>query len=98
MNKNLDLTQDKEKPTVKQTSASSIDKIVPDIEHVSNDMAEQQLSSAGEQDKKEKTDDKPTGLSSTQTGLTGASSESESSSKSKMRPSFKELLAKYEKQ
>ena len=98
MNKNLDLTQDKEKPTVKETSASSIDKIVPDIEYVSNDMAEQQSSSAGGQDKKEKTDDKPTGLTGTQTGLTGASSESESSSKSKMRPSFKELLAKYEKQ
>jgi len=32
------------------------------------------------------------------TGQTGASSDSESSSKSKMRPSFKELLAKYEKQ
>ena len=61
-------------------------------------MAEQQSSSAGEQDKKEKTDDKPTGLTGTQTGLSGASSESESSSKSKMRPSFKELLAKYEKQ
>ena len=60
-------------------------------------MAEQQSSSAGEQDKKEKTDDKPTGLTGTQTGLSGASSESESSSKSKMRPSFKELLAKYEK-
>ena len=39
--KNSDLTQDKEKPTVEETSASSIDKIVSDIEHVSNDMAEQ---------------------------------------------------------
>ena len=47
LNKNSDLTQDKEKPTVKETSASSINKIVPDIEHVSNDMAEQQSSSAG---------------------------------------------------
>ena len=41
LNKNSDLTQDKEKPTVEETSASSIDKIVSDIEHVSNDMAEQ---------------------------------------------------------
>ena len=98
LNKNSDLTQDKEKPTVKETSASSINKIVPDIEHISNDMAEQHSSSAGEQDKKEKTGDKPTGLTGTQTGLTGASSESESSSKSKMRLSFKEFLAKYEKQ
>ena len=40
----------------------------------------------------------PTCLTGTKTGLTGASSESESSSKSKTRPSFKELLAKYEKQ
>jgi hypothetical protein len=98
LNKNLDLTQDKEKPTVKETSAISIDKIVPDIEHVSNDMAEQQSSSAGGQDKKEKTGDKPTGLTGTQTSLTGASNESESSSKKKIRPSFKKLLAKYEKQ
>ena len=36
-------------------------------------------------------------LTGTKTGLTGASSEPESSSKSKIRPSFKELLAKYEK-
>ena len=47
LNKNSDLTQDKEKSTVEETSASSIDKIAPDIEHVSNDMAEQQSSSAG---------------------------------------------------
>ena len=97
LNKNSDLTQDKENPTIEETLVSSIDKISPDIEHVSNDMAEQQSSSAGGQDKKEKTSDKPTGLTGIQTGLTGASSESESSSKSKMRPSFKELLAKYEK-
>ena len=37
-------------------------------------------------------------LTGTKTGLTGASSEPESSSKSKIRPGFKELLAKYEKQ
>ena len=98
LNKNSDLTQDKEKPTIEEISVSSIDKIAPDIEHVSNDMAEQQSSSAGGQDKKEKTSDKPTGLTGIQAGLTGASSESKSSSKCKMRPSFKELLAKYEKQ
>ena len=55
LNKNSDLTQDKEKSTVEETSASSIDKIAPDIEHVSNDMAEQQSSSTGGQDKKENT-------------------------------------------
>ena len=112
MNKNSDLTQDKEKPTIEETSASSIDKIAPDIEHISNNMAEQQSSPAGGQDKKKETGSKLTGrtdsssgltgpqggLIGVQTGLTGASSESESSSKSKMRPNFKELLAKYEKQ
>ena len=41
LNKNSDLTQDKEKPTVEETSASFIDKIASDIEHISNDMAEQ---------------------------------------------------------
>ena len=40
----------------------------------------------------------PTGLTDTKTGLTSASREPESSSKSKIWPSFKELLAKYEKQ
>ena len=41
----------------------------------------------------------PTGLTDAKTGLTGASSEFENSSKAKnwIRPSFKELLAKYEK-
>ena len=40
-----------------------------------------------------------TGLTGVKTGLTGASSESGNSSKAKnwIRPSFKELLAKYEK-
>ena len=61
LNKNLDLTQDKEKPTVEKISASSVDKIVHDIEYDSNDMTEQQSSSAGGQDKKEKTGDKPIG-------------------------------------
>ena len=40
----------------------------------------------------------PTGLTGAKTGLTGASDESGGSSKSKTRPSFMELLAKYEKQ
>jgi len=52
LNKNSNLTQDKKKPTVKETSASSIDKIAPDVEHISNNMAEQQSSSGGGQDKK----------------------------------------------
>jgi len=40
----------------------------------------------------------PTGLTGARTGLTGAPSKSGSSSKSKIRLSFKELLAKYEKE
>jgi hypothetical protein len=55
LNKNSDLTQDKEKPTIEETSASSIDKIAPDIEHVSNDMAEQQSSSAGGKTRRRRT-------------------------------------------
>jgi len=41
LNENSDLTQDKKKLTIKEISASSIDRIVPDVEHVSNNMAEQ---------------------------------------------------------
>ena len=39
-----------------------------------------------------------TGLTSSRTGVTGAPSESGSPSKSKTRPSFKEILAKFQKQ
>ena len=65
----------------------------------------------GGQDKKKKTDNKSTGLTGHSggltgstgltghgTGLTGAPSKSGNSSKIKTRPSFKELLAKYEKE
>ena len=51
LNKNLDLTQDKEKPTVEETSASSIAQIVPNGDHLSNNIVEQCSSSAGGQDK-----------------------------------------------
>ena len=59
----------------------------------------------GGQDKKKKADNKWTGLTGHSggltgrgTGLTGAPSKSGNSSKIKTRPSFKELLAKYEKE
>ena len=65
----------------------------------------------GRQDKKKKADNKSTGLTGYSggltgstgltghgTGLTGAPSKSGNSSKIKTRPSFKELLAKYEKE
>ena len=51
----------------------------------------------GGQDKK-KANNKSTSLTGAKIGLTGASNESGSSFKSKTWPSFKELLAKYEKQ
>jgi len=54
---------------------------------------------AGGQDDLKATGSDATGLTGVPTGLTGASSESGNSSKAKnwIRPSFKELLAKYEK-
>ena len=65
----------------------------------------------GGQDKKKKADNKSTGLTGHSggltgstgltghgTGLTGVPSKSGNSSKIKTRPSFKELLAKYEKE
>ena len=58
----------------------------------------------GGQDKKKKADSKSTGLTghsgglTGSTGLTGVPSKFRDSSKNKTRPSFKELLAKYEKE
>ena len=46
LNKNSDLTQDIEKPTVEETWASSVAQIVPNGDHTSNDIAEQRSSSA----------------------------------------------------
>ena len=45
--KNSDLTLEKEKPIIEETSVSSIDQITSDVEHASNDIVERQLSSAG---------------------------------------------------
>ena len=47
LSKNSDFTQDKERPIVEETSASSLDQIAPNVEYVSNDIAEQQSSSTG---------------------------------------------------
>jgi hypothetical protein len=47
LDKNLDLTQDKEKSTVEKTSASSVDQIVPNDEYIPNNIAEQMTSSTG---------------------------------------------------
>jgi len=112
LSKNSDLTQRIEKPIVEETSASYIEQIAPDVEYVSNNIAEQKPTSIGGQDDLKATGSDgtgltgvPTGLTGTtsltgaKTGLTGASNESRNSSKTKnwIRPSFKELLAKYEK-
>jgi len=92
LTKNSDLTLDKEKSIIEETSASSIDQIASDVEHASNDIAEQQLSSAGGQEQKRD-------ARSAETDLTGSSGSvvENPSNKSKARASFKELLAKYEK-
>ena len=97
LNKNSNLTRDKEKPTVKETSASCIDKIVPDIEHVSNDIAEQCSNLARRQEKSNH-------VGSDRTGLTGSSDRSDRSepkksgcAKNRTKPTFEVLLDKYKK-
>jgi hypothetical protein len=52
LTKNSDLTLEKEKPIIEETSVSSIDQIASDVEHASNDIAERQLSSAGGKNRK----------------------------------------------
>ena len=47
LNKNLDLTLNKEKPVIEEQSESSISKIVPNDDHDSNNVVEQCSSSAG---------------------------------------------------
>ena len=84
------MTQRIEKPTVEEISASSIEQITPDVEYVSNDIAELKQSSAGGQDDLKATGSDatgltgvPTGLTGAKTGLTGTSSESGNSFKAK---------------
>ena len=66
LNKNSDLTLDKENPVVEEQSDSSISKIVPNDDHDSNNVVEQCSSSAGGQDKSNH-------IGSDRTGLTGSS-------------------------
>jgi hypothetical protein len=47
LNKNSDLTLDIEKPTIKKSSASSTDQVVPNNEHATNNIVEQQSCLAG---------------------------------------------------
>jgi len=64
LNKNSDLTLDKEKPIVEEQSDSSISKIVPNDYPDSNNIVEQCSSSVGGQDKS-------IYIGSDRTGLTG---------------------------
>ena len=57
-----------------------------------------EASTLGGQDKEKWADSESTGLTGSKGGLTGTPSKSGNSSKSKTMPSFKELLAKYEKE
>ena len=57
-----------------------------------------EASTLGGQDKEREADNKSPGLTGHNGGLTGMPSKSGNSSKSKTRPSFKEFLAKYEKE
>ena len=113
MNKNLDLTLGKEKPIVKEISASFVCPFVLNRDQTSKNIAEQNPSSAGGQDDLKATGSDGTGLTGDPTslagaanltgdkaGLTGTSIRSGSSSKAKnkIRPSSEELLAKYEKE
>ena len=106
-------TLDIENPNIKESPATSIDQITPNVEHVSNDIAEKRSSSAEGQGKEKKAGNTPTGPTGSRVGLTGVptgltgdqtdltriSSKHGNSSKAKkkMRLSFEELLVKYEK-
>jgi len=97
LNKNSDLTLDKEKPVVEEQSDSSISKIVPNDDPDSNNVVEQCSSSAGGQDKSNH-------IGSNRTVLTGLSNRSDRSelkksggAKNRTKPTFEELLDKYKK-
>jgi len=97
LNKNSDLTLDKEKPIVEEQSDSSISKIVPNDDRDSNSIVEQCSSLAGGQDKSNH-------IGYDRTVLTGLSDRSDWSepgksggAKNRTKPTFEELLDKYKK-
>jgi hypothetical protein len=102
LNKTSDLPLDIEKPTVEKSSASSADQIVPNNEHVMNNIAEQQSCSAGRQHDLKVAISQSIGLTSVFTGLTSlarkfgrAESIPPNSKVVKKKPNFAELLYKY---
>ena len=88
LNKNSDLTLDKEKSIIEEQSDSSISKIVPNDDPDSNNVVEQCSSSAGGQDKSNHIGSDRTGL----TGLSDRSDRSEprksGSAKNRTKPTF----------
>ena len=65
------MTQEIEKLTVEEVSATPVDKIVPNSNLASSNIAEQETSSVGGQDDLKTIGSDGTGLSGVQTGLTG---------------------------
>jgi hypothetical protein len=95
LNKNSDLTLDIEKPTIEKSSA---DQVVPNNEHVTNNIAEQQSCSAGGQHDLKVAGSHGTSLTGVLTGLTGLTRNSgrfinipPNSKVVKKEPSFAEL-------
>jgi hypothetical protein len=104
LNKNLELTLHIEKSTIEKSSASSTDQIVPNNEHVINNIAEQQSCSAVGQHDLKVVVSQSTGLTSVLTGLTGLARKSgraesipPNSKVVKKKSSFAELLYKYQR-
>ena len=93
------MTQDKEKPTIEETSASSVAQIIPNGDHASNEIAEQRSSLAGGQEQKRSSRSAKTGLTSHEIGLTGPSGNfgNDPKTMTRKKPSFEELLRKYQK-
>lgn len=104
VNNNPDLTLDVEKSCIGKSAASYVDQIVSNDKHVVNNIAEQQSRSAGGQDDLKVTGSEGTGLTGVPTGLTGhiknfgrTPSVTPKSKVVKKKPSFSELLHKYQK-
>jgi hypothetical protein len=98
------LTLDTEKPTIEKSSANSNDHIVPNNEYVTNNLAEQQSCSAGGQHDLKVVGSQGTGLTGVPTDLSGlarnsgrAKSISPNSQVMRKKPTFDELLHKYQR-
>ena len=99
LSKSLDLTQEIEKQTVEEISATPVDQIVPNRNIVSSDIAEQETRSAGGQDQKKSARSTKTGQIGHKIGPTGPSCNFGNSPKitTRKKPNFEGLLHKYQK-